>query len=285
MESKGTKELVIAITFNAIIVIAEGIGGFLTNSLTLLSDALHNTTDLASLFIALIALLISVKKPDDRRTYGYKRTGIIASLLNAFLLIELSILMAYKIVERIAHPQTISGIAMLILGLVGICVNLGSALFLRKHSRDNLNIRAASLHLFTDALSSVGVVLVGTVLLLGGPYLIDTIVSSLILVIVCWGFYSLLKDALNILLEGVPYGLDVGKVKGEIKGISDEIVSVHHLHIWQIDENMLSMTCHIALKCGTALNNADDIRHRIEGMLKDRFNIDHPTLQMEILCK
>jgi len=282
---KGSKELTIAIILNALMVISEIIGGILTNSLSLLSDALHNTTDLASLFIALVALFISEKMPDNKRTYGYKRAGIIASLFNAFLLIELLILMAYKIVGRIANPQYVSGIAILILGFIGICVNLGSGLFLRRQSKNNLNIRAASLHLFTDALSSVGVVLAGTVILLGGPYNIDTIVSCAILFIVGWGIFTLLKDALNILLEGVPYGLDVGKVKSRIKDVSADIVSVHHLHIWQIDENMLSLTCHIALKFGTALANADNIRHRVEKMLEDSFNITHPTLQMEILCK
>jgi len=283
MNSK--KILTITIVLNIIFVVCEVLGGLITKSLSLISDALHNTTDVASLLVALVAVFISTKKPDSKRTYGYRRAGIIASLFNAFLLIELIVLMAYQIVGRIAHPQPVSGIAILILGIIGIGVNLGSWLFLRRHSGDNLNLRAASLHLFTDALSSVGVVLAGTILLFGGPYIIDTIISCAILIIVGWGIYALLRDALNILLEGVPYGLDVGKVKSGIKEISDEIVSVHHIHIWQIDENILSLTCHIALKCGTALNNADEIRHRIEKMLNDRFKITHPTLQMEILCK
>lgn len=259
--------------------IAEVIGGVLTGSLALISDAAHMLTDVTALIIALIAIRVSKRPADARRTFGYYRFEILAAAFNAALLFVVALYIIYEAYQRLKQPSEIYSIGMLLIASIGLVVNLAS-MYLLSHDKDkNLNLKSAYLEVWSDTLGSVGVIIAALVIRFTGWGWVDSALAVLIGLWVLPRTWILLKETINILLEGVPTGVDLNKIKSRIlsiKGISD----VHDLHIWAITSDKISLTAHLVIAPSF---KEESVREEVQLLLLSQFQISHTTLQTE--CK
>lgn len=270
-----------AMLLNIFIAIGEVIGGLLANSLALISDAFHNINDFLALLISYLADLISKnKKKDSLYSYGYRRLEILSALLNGLLLLGLFIFLLYEAYERIKNPPKILGLPTFIVAVLGLVGNILGAGLLRKESHENLNIRSAFLHLVSDSLSSVGVIISSLLILWKNIYIADTVMSLIIAFFVLFGSYDILKNSIHILLEGTPYHLNPKKIEESISGVPG-VKEVHHLHIWQIDSKEVALSAHIVVE-DQKLSDAEKICNTIEKRLREDLGINHSTLQLEV---
>jgi len=274
------RAFIIGIVLNAAFVVVEIIAGFSNNSLALLTDAGHNLSDVGSLLLSLIAFKLAKVKSNDRFTYGYKKTTILASLFNAVILLTAVGAILWEAVNRFSSPREIQGFSVAIVALIGIAINSVTAFMFFRNRKKDLNIKGAYLHLFADALVSLGVVIGGIIMYYTGLYWIDPVLSIIIGVVILYGTFGLLKDSLKLSLDAVPENVEIEKVKSvfiETVGIKD----FHHIHIWAISTSQNAMTVHVvvdekltsseitALKC--------KLKHELEGL-----NIHHLTVETEI---
>ena len=206
---------------NLSITIVQVIGGIISNSLSLLSDALHNLADSSAIFIAFVAGKISRRKPDIRKTFGYKRIEILAALFNAIVLIAICIFLFYEAYERFINPQPIKGMLMLIIATFGLLANLGSVFILHKDKSHNLNIKAAYLHLLGDTLSSVAVIVGGIAIWVWKVYWIDPLITVFVGIYIIWHTWGIVKETVDILMQSVPHEIDLGKIKTEVEKQED----------------------------------------------------------------
>lgn len=274
------KNLLIATVLNAVITIAEVIGGIISNSLALLSDALHNLSDTIAVFIAYIANRYSKKPSNEKRTFGYKRVQILAALFNAVVLIVISVYLFYEAYLRLLEPEPIKGLIMLIVATIGLIANLAAVLLLRKDSAKNLNIKAAYIHLLSDTLSSVAVIIGGVLIYLYEWYWLDPIITFLIGIYIIKETWSILKETIDILMQGTPKNIDIKKVQHDLESI-DRIANIHHLHIWNLDDQSIHFECHVDLNENMDLKSTESIREQIVRLLEERYSINHVTIQFE----
>lgn len=270
----------IALALTAVILVVEAAAGWFAHSLALLSDAGHILTDVFALGLAWFAVSQSQRPADDRRTYGYHRAGILAANLNAMLLVLIVAVIAYEAVQRLLHPEHVQGGLVIAAALVAIAVNAFISLQLRGEARD-LNVRAALLHVFGDLAASAGVVISGLAILLTGWLYADPLVSLLIAAIVAWSGVGILREASNILLEGMPPELDLEVVRAEMRSPS-LVDSVHDLHIWSLAPGQVALSAHVVVKqpdLDTAAS--EDLVRELEEKLCRRFDIGHTTIQVE----
>ena len=275
----GRRDLLIALSITVLMMIAEIIGGLLSNSLALLSDAGHMLTDNLALLLSFFAMKFASLPATDRKTFGFYRLEILAALLNGIVLVVLSLYFIYEAYLRMLHPEPVEGKLMLIIALIGLAANIIGAFFLFKHSHSSLNIRGAYLHIVGDALSSVGVVIGGVIILLTGWSLIDPILSVLISLVIIYGAWSLVRESVNILLESVPAHISVETMASEIAKVKG-VREAYHIHVWTITSGVYAMSAHVLVD-DQPVSGSREIVNDIKTLLHDKFNVLHSTLQLE----
>jgi len=280
VEPVSGRNLVITVFLNLAITIAEVIGGILSNSLALLSDALHNLSDTVALFIAWIANKISRRASNDRKTFGYKRIEILAAFLNSLVLILVSVFLITEAVKRFMDPEPIRGQIMFIVATAGLAANLISVLILRKDSGKNINIRSAYLHLLSDTLSSVAVIIGGILIYYFDLFWIDPLVTVLISLYILRETWFVFRETVDILMQGTPRGMSLKKIKAEVEKITG-VANVHHVHLWNLNDNLIHFECHVIVSENIRVSDTKPILETIERILLDQFGITHVTVQFE----
>lgn len=266
-----------AVGVNILLTVAQVIGGFVSGSLSLIADALHNFSDAASLLIALVAIRIGRKPPDQFKTFGYKRAETIAALINLTTLIIIGLYLCYEAVLRFITPEPIVGWTIVIVAGIALIVDILTAILTYSQSKNSLNIRAAFLHNLTDALASVGVIIAGALILLYGWIWMDAAMTLLIAGYVLYQGLTEIPKAIHLLMEGTPENININDVilaMEEIKGVED----AHHVHIWQLDEQRKALEAHVVLNNRVDM---DIIKKDVKIMLRDQFEIVHSTLEFE----
>lgn len=257
--------------------LAEVVGGILTGSLALISDAMHMLTDTAALAIALVAIHVGRRPSDLLRTYGYARFEILAAAFNALLLLGVAFYILYEAWKRLSEPQEIQSGGMLVIAVIGLLVNLASMRLLTSHKDESLNVKGAYLEVWSDMLGSVAVIVGAVVIWLTGWQWVDSLLAVGIGFMVFPRTWVLLKECVNILLEGVPPGMRLADVHATIAAVPG-VASVHDLHLWAITQSQPSLTAHAVLADGA---DAETVRRAIEDRLRATFDLHHTTLQME----
>lgn len=266
-----------ALAINAGLVVAEAVGGILTGSLAVLADAGHLVSDVGSIFLALFAARLAALPAAGQRTFGYQRSEVLAALVNGLLLVAVSIAIGIAAIGRFSDPPSIDGWGVLALGVLGLAGNVAATLVLAGGQREDLNLEGVLRHSAADALGSLGVVVAGAFVLLGGSPVVDPIVGLLIALLVLASSWRLIKEPVDVLMESAPQGTDVDAVGAAI--CSEEGVrSVHDLHVWTVTSGFGAIAAHVVVAQGV---DRDLIRRRLELTLRDRFGIEHTTLQME----
>jgi cobalt-zinc-cadmium efflux system protein len=257
--------------------VAEAIGGLLTNSLALLADAGHMLSDVAALALALFALKVAQRPATSRRTYGFYRTEILAALFNGATLVAISFYIFLEAFQRLRNPPEVQGAAMMAIATGGLAINLIGLWVLRAGRESSLNERGAWLHVMTDALGSIGAILGGFVVWQLGWRWADPAVSVAIGVLVIVASWNLLKESVAVLMEGAPGNLDVDEIREAILA-TPGVVSAHDLHVWSITSGMTALSVHV---CGEADVSNEALLTRTCDLLRKRFGIAHPTIQIE----
>jgi cobalt-zinc-cadmium efflux system protein len=281
-EKKGVsgRNLLISIILNLTITLAQVVGGIISGSLSLLSDALHNFSDVVSLIISYAANVLARKEASTDRTFGYKRAEIMAAFINAASLVIIGIYLIYEAVHRLIDPSPIQSNLVIWLALLGIVVNGFSVLLLQKDAAHNLNMRSAYLHLFTDLAASVAVLIGGLLMKYLGWFWVDAILTILIALYLVYLSYDLLRSTYRILMLFTPADIDLNKVRTTISD-HPRIDHVHHVHIWQLNEDETHFEAHIDFADDITLSEFDDILVWIEEQLLKHFGINHVTIQPE----
>ena len=273
------RDLIFAIFINVSLTLFQFIGGLLSGSLSLLSDAIHNLSDAASLSIAVFARKIGHKPADDSKTFGYQRAEIIAALINTTLLITISLFLIYEAFWRLIEPQVITGSIIVLVATVALIIDIITALITFNKSKNNLNMKAAFLHNLSDALSSIAVIIAGILIFLYKIYWVDTVLTFLVAGLILFQAIKLLPRTIHLLMEGSPDYIVSDDIKNSIKKISG-IQDTHHIHVWHLDENRIAMEAHVVVTANK-LSEVEDIKDKIKLLLKNNFNIVHSTLEFE----
>jgi cobalt-zinc-cadmium efflux system protein len=277
-QDSNSKRLLIAFMVTTLFMVIEAIGGWLSGSLALLADAGHMLTDSAALFIALIAVHFSQRKPDSRHTFGYLRLTTLAAFVNAAALVLIVILIVWEAVQRFVSPHEVMGIPMLIIAIAGLVANVFCFWILHRGEEEkNINVRAAALHVLGDLLGSVGAIIAAIVILTTGWTPIDPILSVLVSVLVLRSAWRLLKESFHELLEGAPQEIDIDKLRKSLCADIYEVRNVHHVHLWQVG-NQRVMTLHVQV---IPPRDNDELLQRIQHHLLHHYDIGHATIQME----
>ena len=277
------KNLLAAVVLNFTITAVEIVGGLLSNSLALLSDAIHNLGDGLAVLLAYIAHRVSKRDSNVRKTFGYKRVEILAAFVNSVILAAICLFLIYEAVERFRNPAPIKGLIMFSVAGVGLVANLVAVVLLQKDSRKNINIRAAYLHLLGDTLSSIVVIIGGILIWKFNIYWLDPLITVLISLYILRETYLLLKDSFNILMQSSPRDLDLDKIKSEIEKI-EGIRNIHHIHAWSLNDRQIHFEGHVDLEEDMPVSKTDTLRNRISRLLQDEYHVEHITLQMEFGC-
>lgn len=264
---------------NVVITITEFIGGFFSGSLGLISDAFHNLEDSLSIVISYVANVIGQRKNNTKKTFGYKRAEILAAFVNSIVLVVITLMMVVESFRRLSTPQHINGKLMMIVSLIGLATNFISMLMLLSGSKHNLNIKATFLHMLTDTLSSIGVFVASIFVILFNWNWVDPLITIVIAIWLLKEAYTVVSETINILMEASPK-IDLDAVQDVILTIP-EIVKVHHVHVWMIDENHIMLDAHINVKRNCNMSELDGLYDTVDKLLKDKFNITHVTLQAE----
>ena len=268
----------LAFFLTLIILIVELVGGSLANSLALLSDAGHVITDIFALGLAWFATVQADRLPNARKTFGYHRVGILAAMVNAVTLIVIAFAILLEAVQRFQHPEPVQPLIMFVAAGIGIVINLIIGFGLKKEA-NNLNVRAAMLHVFGDVGVSAGVIVAGIIILLTGWTFVDPLLSVGIAVLIAIGAWRILRETTEILLEAVPKGVSMPGLVKDMKSV-EGIEDVHDLHVWGITSNMYALSCH-ALIADVPPSDSSVILHSLNTMLSEKYHIGHVTIQFE----
>ncbi len=279
-----SKNLLIATILNSTITVLELIGGIISNSLALLSDAVHNLGDTIAVLLAWLANNLSKQKPNTKKTFGYKRVEILTAVLNSVILIAITIYLFLEAYKRFLEPEPIKGLVMFIVATVGLLANLISVLILRKDSRHNINVKAAYLHLLGDTISSVAVIIGSVLIYFFKVYWIDPLITVIIGLYILKEAIAILKEAVEILMQSTPSNINIEQVVEKLERKYPEISNVHHVHSWRLDDHEVHFECHIDLKHDEKISKLDLLRLDIESYLNREFNIGHVTIQFEFDC-
>jgi cobalt-zinc-cadmium efflux system protein len=278
------KAFIIGIVLNAAFVVVEFATGIYTNSLALLSDAGHNLSDVATLILSLFAFKIAKRKATERYTYGFHKGTILASLVNAVILLIAVGSIGWEAIQRFMHPKETQGKIISIVAAIGIVVNGVSALVFFRNKEKDLNVKGAYLHLFADMLVSVGVVIAGIIIFYTNIKWIDPLISLLIMLVVLYSTWGLLAESLRLSLDAVPADINVEKIRAEtlkIKGVKE----IHHIHVWAMSTTRNAMTAHLILEENLNPKQIAEIKHTLKHEL-EHLNIQHVTLETEsVNCK
>jgi len=271
-----TKAFLIGITLNIVFVIIEATAGFYINSLSLLSDAGHNLSDVFSLILALAAIKIAQRKPNDKYTFGYTKSTTLVSLFNAILLLVAMGAIGWEAISRFGQNHALNGQYIAVVSGIGIFINALTAFLFLKEKDNDLNVKGAYLHMAADALVSLGVVISGIVIIYTGWHWVDSVMSLLVIVIIIYSTWGLLRESLRLSLDGVPTNIDLAAVRHyliQVPGVQE----VHDLHVWAMSTTANSLTAHLVVSPEPGQNLLPVIHHD----LQRKFNISHATIQLE----
>ena len=271
--------LLITLVLNFIIPAVQVIGGFLANSVALISDAVHNFSDFTAILISYVAFKIGRKGASVKNTFGYRRAEIMAALLNVIILTGASMFIIYGAVYRIRHPAVVTGLIVVLAAGIGILGNGFSAWLLHRDSKQSLNVRSAFLHMLGDFLFSVAVLFNGLVLIFKPWYWLDPLISLVIVIFILKSCWSILKAAGGILMNATPEGLNLEEIKKFLEQMPG-VCGIHYLHAWNISSSSIGFSCHVEV-FDQLISKTEKIRERIHHELFHRFGIDHPVLQFE----
>ena len=271
--------LLLAVGINVLLTLAQAIGGIISGSLSLIADALHNLSDAASLGIALFARKISRRPADESKSFGYQRAEVIAALINLTLLITVSLYLIYEAVWRIVEPQVVAGLIIVLVAGVALIIDIITALITYRLSKSSMNMKAAFLHNLSDALTSIGVIIAGALILLYEWYWVDTLLTFLIAGFVLWQGMIMLPKTIHLLMEGTPENLSSAEIKSSMEEVGD-VQDVHHIHIWNLDEHRIALEAHVVVTANE-LQEVEGIKENLKRVLKDKFKITHSTLEFE----
>jgi cobalt-zinc-cadmium efflux system protein len=274
------RNLLFAVMLNFTITIAEFVGGIFSNSLALISDAVHNLSDAVALLITYITVKVSKRASNQTHTFGYKRIQIIAALFNAVTLIAICIYLLYEAYLRFQNPEPIKSVPMFVVAFIGLVANLVSVFLLQKHSKENLNIKAAYLHLVGDTLSSVAVLVGGVLIYFFEVYWIDPLITVLISLYIIKETYSVIYETYKILMQSSPSNIEIDSVEKELMKI-EEIKGVHHVHIWNLTDKDIHFEGHLDVNKDMTVSESQGIIDIAQKMLKEQFDIGHATFQLE----
>ncbi|HSR10908.1 MAG TPA: cation diffusion facilitator family transporter [Thermodesulfobacteriota bacterium] len=277
--ARNRRALLIAVVITGVIMVLEFVGGYLSNSLALMSDAGHMLTDIMALVLSLFALQLATRAPSSTRTYGLYRMEILAALINGTALILLSVYIIYEAYLRFSSPEPINSGVMLWIAAVGLVANGVAAWAMKRSSEDNLNIRGAYLHILGDALSSVGVIVAALLIKVFGWVAADPVISIAISFVILRGAFALVKESANILLDAVPKEVDAGEVQKSLKAISG-VKDLHHLHLRTIASGVYAFSAHVLID-DILMSSTGQIVQDINRVLAEKYHISHTTIQLE----
>ena len=272
--------LIISAGLNLATTVAQIIGGIFSGSLSLISDALHNLSDTVALVISLFAVRLAKRKNTEAQTFGYKRAEILAALFNACALVVVSVFLFKEAIARFYHPHPINSVLMLSVASIGLIANIVSVFLLKAHAHEDLNIRAAYVHLFSDFLSSIAVIIGAVAILISRAYWIDPALTILIGVYVLREGYKIIEESAHILMQHVPKGINLKEIQARIEGI-DGVKDIHHAHLWAVTERDLHFEAHINVSRDMPVSETCLLVKQVEEALKEKFAITHVTLQIE----
>lgn len=271
------RRLIVVLALTFAYMLAEAVGGYVTNSLALLSDAGHMLADVASLSLALLALWFAARPVTTRKTYGYYRMEILAALANGAALVVISLLIAYEAIQRIKSPESVRGFEVMLIAIGGLAVNAVSAVVLHSASTENLNMRGAFLHVIGDALGSVGAIVAGVLIWRWGLLLADPVISIVMCLLIIYSSWRLILESVNILLEGTPSHINVHAIVEAMHAVPG-VSNVHDLHVWTISSGMDALSAHVTIEPGVSHKDALE---RLQEQMRSGFNIGHLTIQIE----
>jgi cobalt-zinc-cadmium efflux system protein len=260
-------------------VVIELVSGFRAHSLALISDAGHNATDALALLLAWFAVYLQNKPADESRTFGYHRAGVLAAFVNALVLIVLSAWMLYESWQRLLTPEVVNETIMLFVAAGALILNGGIMLGLKRSGGSDINVRGAFIHMLGDLLGAAAIVVGAVVIREFGWTQIDPLLSIVISLLIVWTAWDITRESLNILLEGLPRGLELRQVFDAVREI-DGVLDVHDLHIWSLGSNSHALSCHVLI-ADMPPSQSDHILHRVNHVLGDRFHVHHTTVQFE----
>jgi cobalt-zinc-cadmium efflux system protein len=276
----GTRKVLLwSLIVTGLFVVVEAWTGFAAGSLALLSDAGHNLTDALALLLALFGVWLQTKPADDRRTYGYHRGGVLAAFVNALTLLVLAAWIIWEAWERLLHPHPVKETVMMVVAAAGLAVNVGIMLGLRRTEPDDINVRAAMVHMLGDALGSVAIIIGAIVIHYTGWMAVDPILSILISILIFWSGIDIVREALDILLEGLPRGIQLCDVVAAMRQVPG-VIDVHDLHVWSLASTSHALSCH-ALIADVPPSESRGILKQLNEVLAERFQIHHSTIQFE----
>lgn len=274
------KALAIALGITTIFLAAEIVGGILTNSLALLADAGHMLTDVASLVLALLAMRFAARPATPKKTFGYYRAEILAAFVNGLTLVLIALYIFYEAFQRFQAPPEVKSAPMLVVAVLGLLANLASAYVLSRSEGENLNIRGAFLHVLADVLGSVGAIAAGLIMLLTSWYLADAIISIFIGLLILLSSWRLMRESVNILMEGVPARIDSEAVQKTLLNVRG-VAQVHDLHVWTLTSGFDALSAHVVITPDVDAQQHRKILEELHAVAHQNFDIEHTTFQLE----
>jgi len=266
--------LVLTVIYIALLIVA----GLRSHSLALLAEAGHNVSDFLALLISWAAVYLEERPPSATKTFGYRRAGVIAAFINASSLVVIALLIFYEAVQRFYHPTEVHAVTMMWVAAAGVLLNgVIAALLMRSHS--DLNIRSAIIHEVGDTLSTAAVILGGAIILYTGKTIVDPLLSMMIGGLILWSSFGIIRESLNILLEGIPHGMELEHIVECIRGVRG-VLDVHDLHVWSIGSESHALSAHVKID-DIPPSESEDIMARIRAAVHDGFHIHHTTIQFE----
>jgi cobalt-zinc-cadmium efflux system protein len=278
LREQSGRELLWALAITGLLFVLELVGGFFTNSLALLADAAHMLTDLAALGLSLFAHRIAVRPATHQKTYGYLRAEILAALANGVILVVIAIYIFFEAYRRFQSVPEVKSAPMLIIAVMGLLANLATAALLYRSQKESLNMRGAFLHVAGDALGSVGAIIAGVAMVLWRWYLADPIVSVVVAILVLISSWSLVRESIDVLLEGTPSHLSISDILEDLGSVHG-VLAVHDLHVWSITSGMPAMSCHVVIR-----RDADPtaVLSALSHLMREKRQIKHTTIQTEV---
>ncbi len=273
------RPLFYSIILNGLIATTELVGGLFSNSLALISDALHNFSDFVALIISFIAARMIHWENNEKKSYGYFRVEILAAFINSVALVLIGVYIIYEAFSRLSSPEAINAKLMVIIAAIGFGANMLSVFLLHPHRGESLNARSAFLHLMTDAFESAAVIVTALLISIFNVHILDAVISIAIGLLIIKSSWDLLLESVNILTEGAPKGINLSDVAEFIRSFPG-VKGVHHIHIWSLSTNFKALSAHIVVD-DMQLSHAAEITGRLDSQLSERFGIDHPTFQLE----
>ena len=271
--------LLITVLLNLLITVAEVIGGIISGSLALISDALHNFSDAISVIISYIAIRLKERDSSSKHTFGFKRAEILAAVINSSVLVIISIYLFYEAILRFQNPEPIKGVLMTVVASIGLVANIAGTLLLKRDAKTSMNIRSSYFHLLSDAVSSVAVIIGGLVITFWNMYWLDPLLTILIAVYITRVSFKILSDAIHVLMEGAPPNISIKEIQSEVEKL-EKVENIHHVHIWTVGENDVHLEAHIDV-ADMMISKSNILGEQIETLLKTKFGINHITLQFE----